>query len=82
MQECYVRTWFDAVRADPDLPPFLSRDLEGFVTLKFRLLEVCCFRAVWNMFLFSQIDAKRLGCTGIMVSSAESSMLLRWCECV
>ena len=28
------------MRADLDLPPFLSRDLEGFVTLKFRLLEV------------------------------------------
>ena len=50
MQEWYVRTWFDAVRDDPGLPTFLSRDLEGLVTLNFRFLEVCCFRAVWNMF--------------------------------
>ena len=63
-----MRTWFDAVRDDPDLPTFLSRDLEGLVTLNFRLLEVCCFHAVWNMLFFAQIDAKRSGGTGIIVS--------------
>ena len=53
-----MRTWFDAVRDDPDLPTFLSRDLEGLVMLNFRLLEVCCFRAVWNMFFFPRAPAK------------------------
>ena len=71
----------NTIRADPDMPPFLSRDLEGFVTLKFRLLEVCSFRAVWNMCLFSQIDAKCWGGTGIMVFFMWRTVRI-WSNCV
>ena len=54
---------------DPGLPTFLSRDLESSVTLNFRLLEVCCFRAVWDIcFFFAGMDAKLSGGTGMMVS--------------
>ena len=84
MQECYVRTWFDAVRADPDLPPFFCRDLTcKWITCGFcrRFTVPDFFFGVWwfDVFIVSfTVDTFSLQFAGLCDSGSLPCQTHEW----